>query len=335
MLRGQKQSGFTIVELLIVVVVIAILAAITIVAYNGIRQRATNSAMQSELSQLVKKVESYKVTSSSSAYPVDQATAGIPASSSGTLSYFYSSSPDSFCAQIIKGATSYFASNTSKTPTTGTCSETGLLGWWKLNGDGVDSSSNGNSGVVSNATATAGENGVNGNALLFDSAVSSMVTIPDSTSLNNNPQTFSFWVKPTNWNSAGASVFLAKRSVVGTGYFIGYISATASLGFDCGGSGQRWTTGYVPPTGTGTWTHIVLTCSLAGELTLYVNGVATGTPPSPVSRATFADAAGLRLGRDSQSSASYILNGALDDVRIYNRVLGGAEALQLYNAHAQ
>lgn len=42
--RGQSQTGFTIVELLIVVVVIAILAAITIVSYNGIQQRALNSA---------------------------------------------------------------------------------------------------------------------------------------------------------------------------------------------------------------------------------------------------------------------------------------------------
>ena len=39
----RRQNGFTIVELLIVIVVIAILAAITIVAYNGIQQRARNS----------------------------------------------------------------------------------------------------------------------------------------------------------------------------------------------------------------------------------------------------------------------------------------------------
>lgn len=38
-----RQKGFTIVELLIVIVVIAILAAITIVAFNGVQQKARNS----------------------------------------------------------------------------------------------------------------------------------------------------------------------------------------------------------------------------------------------------------------------------------------------------
>jgi len=52
----NKAQGFTIVELLIVIVVIGILAAITIVAYNGIQQRATVAAIQSELAQNAKAI---------------------------------------------------------------------------------------------------------------------------------------------------------------------------------------------------------------------------------------------------------------------------------------
>lgn len=45
----MASRGFTIVELLIVVVVIAILAAITIVSYNGITARATESKIVSDM----------------------------------------------------------------------------------------------------------------------------------------------------------------------------------------------------------------------------------------------------------------------------------------------
>ena len=50
-----QQRGFTIVELLIVVVVIAILAAITIVAYNGIQDRTKQSVAQNSAAQMNKK----------------------------------------------------------------------------------------------------------------------------------------------------------------------------------------------------------------------------------------------------------------------------------------
>lgn len=51
----QQRAGFTIVELLIVVIVIAILATITIVGFNGIQNRAKNSAAQNQASQVAKK----------------------------------------------------------------------------------------------------------------------------------------------------------------------------------------------------------------------------------------------------------------------------------------
>jgi prepilin-type N-terminal cleavage/methylation domain-containing protein len=58
----KKQSGFTLVELLIVIVVIAILAAITVVAYNGVQQRARTTSRISAVRSIQKALEMYRVT---------------------------------------------------------------------------------------------------------------------------------------------------------------------------------------------------------------------------------------------------------------------------------
>lgn len=52
----SRPSGFTIVELLIVIVVIAILASISVVAYSGVQHRARVSAATSELKTLEKAI---------------------------------------------------------------------------------------------------------------------------------------------------------------------------------------------------------------------------------------------------------------------------------------
>lgn len=59
--KNTKQAGFTIVELLIVIVVIGILAAITIVAYTGIQNSAHDAAVRSDLTNIAKKQEIFKI----------------------------------------------------------------------------------------------------------------------------------------------------------------------------------------------------------------------------------------------------------------------------------
>ncbi len=52
----NKQPGFTIIELLVVIVVIAILATITIVLYAGISQRARDDSVRSAANQIEKSI---------------------------------------------------------------------------------------------------------------------------------------------------------------------------------------------------------------------------------------------------------------------------------------
>ncbi|MEI6755678.1 MAG: prepilin-type N-terminal cleavage/methylation domain-containing protein [bacterium] len=59
MISLRKNKGFTIVELLIVIVVIGILATLVITAYSGIQQKARNSKRQTDLSALQTHLEAF------------------------------------------------------------------------------------------------------------------------------------------------------------------------------------------------------------------------------------------------------------------------------------
>jgi len=58
----SKQSGFTIVELLIVIVIIAILAGLVITTFVGIQARARDSERQTDINAVQKAIEAYYAT---------------------------------------------------------------------------------------------------------------------------------------------------------------------------------------------------------------------------------------------------------------------------------
>jgi prepilin-type N-terminal cleavage/methylation domain-containing protein len=81
MAHTRLQTGFTIVELLVVIVVIGILAAITVVSYNGITDRANTVSGQTTASNVLKKAELYSIDNTS--YPdtpedLTEAGPGLP-----------------------------------------------------------------------------------------------------------------------------------------------------------------------------------------------------------------------------------------------------------------
>src|SRR5665648_119254 len=86
MIKYIRNSGFTIVELLIVIVVIGILATITVVAYNGIQSRARDTVRKNDLAQLSKALKLYAVDNGDYA---EAACGSGGASSYGWLPYDY------------------------------------------------------------------------------------------------------------------------------------------------------------------------------------------------------------------------------------------------------
>lgn len=75
--RVGESRGFTIVELLIVIVVIAILAAITIVSYNGITTNAENTKTVNAVAAHGRAILAYKAANG--AYPIVSYTCFGPA----------------------------------------------------------------------------------------------------------------------------------------------------------------------------------------------------------------------------------------------------------------
>ena len=141
----KADKGFTIVELLIVIVIIGILAAITIVAYNGIQNRGKTSSGQQTAAQIVKKLEAYNAINS--AYPTTktqiQGTAeskieGLPAATTaGTKPVIVPATDTIMSATALTGST---ANGGESVRINGTATGGFVYYWDYATGTGVEAS---------------------------------------------------------------------------------------------------------------------------------------------------------------------------------------------------
>lgn len=104
---GNQQTGFTLVELLIVIVVIGILATVSIVAYVGMRDRATSARISSNLNSISKQIDIFYVENgrypSSIGCPASGQDQICVASQDSTETIEYSNQGDKYDLAIVRG----------------------------------------------------------------------------------------------------------------------------------------------------------------------------------------------------------------------------------------
>jgi prepilin-type N-terminal cleavage/methylation domain-containing protein len=97
----KSRSGFTIVELLVVIVVIGILASIAIVSYNGVQQRTRNADRYTQVKAWERLFQLYKAK-----------YGAFPSATSGTTYCLGSGFPNGKCREYkTSGSNAYLESN--------------------------------------------------------------------------------------------------------------------------------------------------------------------------------------------------------------------------------
>ena len=200
----------------------------------------------------------------------------------------------------------------------------GLVGYWRFEGDAKDSSGYGNDGVVTSATLTA--NGKFGSGYTFGGVHDHNINVGSDEILNAlEAITIAAWVKPE---------ILGQHVVVwggGSDWQSSYvlIIRDGNFGFQFNDNGiRRYATGGSTAGLNNEWFHLAVTYdSSTGEMYLFVNGVRTMLAPedASVSR-TFGD---VKIGDASGVAAPQHFNGDIDEVKIWNRPLEPEEIILL------
>jgi len=138
--KNLRRSGFTVVELLVVIIIIGILSAITLVSYSGITSRAKSQKLQSDLVNAISLINKSK--DSTGKYPADKASVDAsikPSFDSGVnYNYYYSSSASIFCVEATSGSVTYNAQSSNGSVAVGKCPalpKASFVSTWGSTGD--------------------------------------------------------------------------------------------------------------------------------------------------------------------------------------------------------
>ena len=328
--RHGYRDGFTIVELLIVIVVIAILATITLVAYNGIQNQAKSSSVQSTVSGVVRKLEAARIstTNTTGMYPDTLSSVnGLPASDV-ELEYAYLPSQNYYCVDGILDNISYHASSLNSSVRPGPCPPLdGLVFWVPFAGSAkefvTDSQPGGSSAL---GVLTTGQTGVTEGAYELNGTNQYLnYGYSDGLTIGQPGLTMAAWVRP---DAVGETKSVINRN----GPYLLWLSADRTMGPGLLQGSWYWSTSN-DTVNLNQWSHIALTYDGSTQR-LYVNGQPSGVYTT-LSGNIDTRTSGIVIGRDTSSGGRFYFDGAIDDARLYGRALTASEVAGLYTAGAE
>lgn len=207
----------------------------------------------------------------------------------------------------------------------------GLVGYWGLDGDALDSSGNGHDGVVYGAVPTVDRFGNPNKAYYFD-GTNDYIAVTNDGSLSPGSMTLSVWAridKIAQPPGGNATSFIGISEDY-KGHLIAYGQPYGSNAWFGTGNGSEWSCAGPYRYTVGQWNHYVLTYDTQTLVqTLYANGVRAGTENSGLHMVY--SYTNMVMGRHAyQTAAGWWFRGALDEVRLYNRALDTNEISALY-----
>jgi prepilin-type N-terminal cleavage/methylation domain-containing protein len=343
-LKHRTSGGFTIIELLIVIVVIGILAAILIVSYNGVQKGARDKSLVSDIDGVAGELTRYQTMHNGVYGPAVAWYSGNGANANIAFTptpgdvidvvtdqadyciraYNPASHNTTIATALTKGSSIaacdvLFASTAAGGP------GGAIVGWWKLNGNAKDDSDNAVSGTVVNATPTTDMSGNANSAYSFD-GTSSYISLGTNADYDYPTFSVSAWAKA---NGTPPHV----RDIIGKGnwnttneWYLGFESGTATS-FVYGLS--AWNVGPSYPFTSydvTQWTHYLATVSPTQEK-LYINGALVSTVSLP--HVSVTNTYDLQIGRASY--AANFFSGSIDDVRLYNQELPASVVTSIFS----
>jgi prepilin-type N-terminal cleavage/methylation domain-containing protein len=335
----KTSDGFTIVELLVVIVVIGVLAAIITVSYSGISQRAIVASVQSDLNNTVRLLKLDQIQSDSGDFPtsLDTVNGGVGVSASDDTTFRYSvdnnARPQSFCLSATKNTTTYkITDNTA--PVEGDCQSFGLV----LDLDAGDPASYPGSGTTWTDLSGNGHNGalVNGvgyttegdGALTFD-GTDDYVTCGTIAPISSH--TLASWVKIDNLSGGTADQTTYGFSIAATST---NYATWLSVGGNAGNEARMraYTSNSVGINTTGSnlnttdWFYIVATATKNSTAKVYVNGVERLS-----FTASSSDWAGTFTIGDLRPARLIGFDGSISQLQLYSRAMSSTEIQQNFD----